>query len=108
VTPYAVLLVRPVDDDAVIRRRYHALATGLHPDRQGGGGIPSEGWQAVKEAYEAVKTEVLRAEWARSRAALAGLCTGCGGLGVTWRRTGKDRGVRLCTACEGAGRKLTC
>ena len=32
-TPYAVLLVKSTDDDAVIRARFHALARNEHPTR---------------------------------------------------------------------------
>jgi len=109
VTPYAVLLVRSSDGDDAVRRAYHAIARLTHPDVRRG--LPSqaqaratERWHAATMAYSLVKTQALREAWARSVAGLAGVCITCDGLGVTWRRLGNDRAVKICARCDGAGR----
>jgi DnaJ-class molecular chaperone len=104
VTPYALLLVKPVDNDLVIRQRYHVLINTEHPDRNHG--VPGTMWFVLKAAYEAIKTEPRRAEWLRRQQLLAGVCPMCRGSGVTWRRLGPDRAVRACDGCGGGG-KLT-
>ena len=105
-TPYALLLVKPTDEDAVIRRRFHILAKSEHPDRPGADGVPGTMWYVLKAAYEAVETQERRDNWARRQAHLSGLCTACRGCGVTWRRVGvaARQGPVVCASCAGAGR----
>jgi len=103
-TPWAELLVRPEDPDEVIRRAYHAVARREHSDATADG-TPGPRWHAVTAAYCALKTEALRSRWLAARAGLARLCTACGGLGVTWRRVGKDKAAKVCMGCQGAGRR---
>lgn len=108
-TPYALLLVRPTDDDDAIRRRFHALIRAEHPDGGGAQGTPGTMWYVLKSAYEAVKTEALRTAWSRAHAdalLLSGLCVNCLGYGVTWRRTGlaARQGPTVCSVCNGEGR----
>jgi DnaJ domain len=101
VTPYAVLLCRPSDGDAVIRKAYHALVRSEHPDANDG----EEGarWAELTGAYNAIKTEALRDRWAASRHLRAGSCAACDGCGTTGTRRFKGV-VRLCVACGGRGR----
>ena len=105
-TPYALLLVKPTDEDAVIRHRFHILAKSEHPDRPGADGVPGTMWYVLKAAYEAVETQERRDNWARRQAHLSGLCTACRGCGVTWRRVGvaARQGPVVCASCAGAGR----
>jgi DnaJ-class molecular chaperone len=104
VTPYAVLLVKPTDDDDMIRKRFHELARSQHPDRDGAAGVPGPLWQTLIDAYGQVKTAQLRAAWHQAQVHLARLCLTCEGLGVTWRRVGKDRAATICGKCNGEGR----
>ncbi len=102
-TPWAVLLVHPVDDDLVVRKAFHVISKTQHPDHTQDH-RPGPLWFAASEAYKALRTEALRTAWVVARATLAGICSTCGGLGVTWRRIGKDRGAKVCERCGGAGR----
>lgn len=104
-TPWAELLLDPADaGEREVRARFHALSRTQHPDRDGAAGMPGPRWAAVCAAYQAVKTSALRAEWERRQRALAGRCAKCEGTGVSVQRTGKNRGVSVCTKCEGEGR----
>ena len=103
-TPYAVLGMRPTDDDLTIRKRFHELSKLQHPDRLGAGGVPGPLWQVLVDAYGQVKTEGHRTAWCRAQSQLARLCTICGGNGVTWKRIGKDKGAVICAKCNGEGR----
>jgi hypothetical protein len=102
-TPWAELLVRPVDGDDVVRRAWHAIARVEHADATADR-RPGPRWQAAKAAYEAVEDEAARMRWAAALAHQAGLCAVCVGFGVTWRRVGKDRGAKVCAACGGEGK----
>jgi len=102
-TPYAILLVRPVDSDETIRKRFHVLSKGQHPDRIGAKGTPGPEWYEQAAAYSCVKTEALRKEWAAYRKQLARQCVTCGGCGVVWKRIGKDQGTKVCAQCAGEG-----
>lgn len=104
-TPWAELLVRPLDNDLFIRQRFHALVSEQHPDRDGADGQPGPRWYALVAAYTAAKTEAGRADWQVQRAKLARLCESCKGLGIEVRRIGKDKGVKVCAACKGEGRR---
>jgi DnaJ-class molecular chaperone len=104
VTPYAVLLVKPTDDDLTIRKRFHELSWILHPDRNYG--TPGASWQAVIDAYQQVKTQERRTDWCSTQGQLARMCIGCQGYGVTWRRVGKDKSAAICSACGGEGRRM--
>jgi DnaJ-class molecular chaperone len=103
VTPYAVLLVRPSDDDLTIRKRFHVLSRTEHPDRDGAGGAPGAQWYVLTAAYGAVKTLMLRRAWEASQKRLSGLCASCQGFGVTGSRVGRAV-PRICGACGGLGR----
>ena len=103
-TPYAFLLVKPGDDDLTIRKRFHELSKTQHPDRHGAGGAPGPLWQPLVDAYGQVKTAALRVQWHREQVQLARLCPTCEGLGVTWKRVGKDRSPIICEKCGGEGR----
>ena len=103
-TPYAELLVRPLDEDAAIRAAFHALSREQHPDRDGAAGVPGARWYAITEAYRAVRTAELREAWAKKTATLSGLCASCRGLGVWGSRVGGSK-VRVCASCAGEGRK---
>ena len=102
-TPWAVLLVRPVDNDLAVRKAFHAISKMQHPDHTQDR-RPGPLWFAASEAYKALRTEALRTAWLTARATLAGICSTCSGLGVTWRRIGKDRGAKVCERCGGTGR----
>jgi DnaJ-class molecular chaperone len=104
-TPYAVLLVKPTDDDAVIRARFHELIRPEHPDLGGASGKPGENWSALTEAYGLVKTSSARQSWERKVRTLAGLCTSCQGFGVRGSRIGGGR-ITICPACQGEGRVM--
>ena len=104
-TPYAELLVKPVDADNVIRRAYHALARHEHPDAHAG--VPGPRWTAITAAYGEIRTTDRRDAWTRRQARLTRFCNACRGYGVTWQRTGtralRER-VNVCTECHGEGR----
>ena len=102
-TPYAVLLVRAVDSDELIRKRFHVLARTQHPDRDGAAGHPGLDWFRISRAYSLIRTTGLRATWAREQKMLSGWCTACQGTGVTGSRVGGCK-VRLCASCGGEGR----
>ena len=103
-TPFAVLLVKPTDDDLTIRKRFHELSKIQHPDRAGAGGMPGENWHQLVTAYSLIKTEERRAAYRHAQARLAHLCPVCFGSGVTWKRVGKDKSASICTKCNGEGR----
>jgi DnaJ-class molecular chaperone len=103
-TPWAELLLDPAAaGDAVVRRAYHRLARGEHPDfridRR-----PGPRWAAVTAAYAAVKTAAARTAWARGLKNRACLCAACKGWGVRVRVLGPGAGVAVCPACGGEGR----
>ena len=102
-TPYAELMVRPLDGDLTIRQQFHVLSRTEHPDRDGSGGVPGPRWYALTAAYGAIKTERLREALAARRSHLSGLCKPCRGLGVMGSRVGGSK-VLLCAACKGEGR----
>ena len=102
-TPWAVLLVRPIDDDLAVRKAFHVISKTQHPDYTQDG-RPGPLWFAASEAYKALRTEALRTAWLAARTALAGICSTCSGLGVTWRRVGHDHGAKVCDRCCGTGR----
>lgn len=102
-TPYAVLLVRPTDTDAVVRKVYHALARANHPDRDGANGVPGPLWTAVTEAYKHTATQERRDAWWREVSLLSAGCAACGGFGVRGSRVGGAR-IKACDACGGEGR----
>ena len=105
-TPWAELLLRPSATDEEIRRRFHELARDQHPDRPGiGHGQPGRRWYAVTTAYSAVKMAVDRVAWERARSAAARLCQTCEGTGVQVKRLGGNRGISVCQACRGSGRR---
>lgn len=99
ITPYAVLLVRPSDNDDAVRKAFHALAERWHPDKRGG--EVTGQWHAAAQAYAVVKTEGLRAAWERSMKLHAGRCAECEGYGVKGSRLTK---VRVCSGCGGGGK----
>ena len=103
-TPFAVLQIKPSDDDLTIRKRFHELSKSQHPDRPGAGGIPGPLWQQLVDAYGQVKTATHRTAWHQAQAQLARLCHTCEGLGVTWKRVGRDRSATICGECNGEGR----
>lgn len=99
-TPYAVLLVKPTDDDRTIRAAYHEIAKESHPDRV----VEARAvWELATQAYTAVKTQAAREAWAKTQALLSGACNACEGSGVTGTRLFKGK-VRLCEVCRGEGR----
>lgn len=100
-TPYAILTCKPTDPDEVVRRAYHKLAEVNHPDRNGGKAATE--WFTATGAYNAVKTALLRSEWAHRQELLAGLCDRCAGSGVIGTRMFKGK-IRLCEECKGEGR----
>lgn len=102
-TPYAVLLVRPSDDDLTIRKRFHVLSRTEHPDRDGADGEPGARWYVLTAAYGAVKTLILRRAWEAGQKRLSGLCTACRGFGVSGSRVGHSA-PHVCVACGGEGR----
>ena len=102
-TPWAILLVRPIDDDLAVRKAFHVISKIQHPDHTKDR-RPGPLWFVASEAYEALRTEALRTAWAAARTTLAGVCSACDGLGVTWRRIGKDRSTKVCERCNGTGR----
>lgn len=101
-TPYAILTVKPADADETIRKAYHAIAREEHPDKTGL--AVTERWQAATTAYAAVKTAAKREDWLKRQSLLSGFCADCAGSGVRGSRMFKGR-VKLCAACEGAGRR---
>jgi len=103
-TPYAVLLVKPTDDDLTIRKRFHELSKAQHPDRFGAAGVPGPLWYLISEAYGQVKTAEARRTWNEWQRKLARTCGDCEGSGVVWKRLGKDKSAKLCTTCNGEGR----
>jgi DnaJ-class molecular chaperone len=103
-TPYAILMIRPVDTDDAIRARFHALARGCHPDvvlPDGDQERLTADWHRYADAYSLVKTAALRAAWERSEALLAGRCWPCRGVGVVG---GALKAATVCPACRGEGR----
>ena len=54
-TPYAVLLVRPLDEDYTVRHAFHQLSKQHHPDHPGANGAPGLLWYALVAAYQAVR-----------------------------------------------------
>jgi len=104
VTPYAILLVRPLDTDATIRARFHLLSKDQHPDRWNAGGVPGPNWYVLVGAYAAIKIQALRDVWISRQRGLSGLCKSCDGTGVVGSRVGGSK-IRLCTACDGEGRR---
>jgi DnaJ-class molecular chaperone len=102
-TPYAVLMVRPMDSDQTIRQQFHALAVHEHPDRPGAAGVPGPNWYTISGAYALIKTDLLRSAWSKHQSVLSGLCAGCSGSGVKGTRTA-GRKIRVCEACNGEGR----
>jgi DnaJ-class molecular chaperone len=103
-TPYAVLRVRPLDSDEVIRRAFHKLAAQHHPDKQPGPTASSLAeWYAIAVAYSTVKTADRRAKLAGLMESLSGLCSTCRGSGVRGTRVGRAQ-ITLCDACGGDGR----
>lgn len=98
-TPFATLLVKPTDDDDVIRKAYHAIARRTHPDTN----EPSTEWYTATAAYTAIKTAKARETWAKRQELLAGECDGCKGFGVKGTRMFKGK-IRLCDICRGEGR----
>ena len=106
-TPYAVLLVKPTDDDLTIRKRFHEISKTQHPDRTltvGEEPGPGPLWYALTDAYQQVKTPSARREWHSRQVKLARLCGACSGCGVTWKRVGHDKGAVVCAICGGEGR----
>lgn len=101
-TPYAILLVKPTDDDATIRKAYHVIARKEHPDGAGWRGEPSAAWYTVTAAYTAIKTLDARTTWERKQNLLAGECASCSGFGVLGTRMFKGR-IRICKTCDGKG-----
>jgi len=100
-TPYAILLVKPTDDDKTIRKAYHVFAEAHHPDANQGQAGPV--WFIATKAYNEVKTEELRGAWESRQSILAGLCATCKGCGVTGTRMLKGK-IKLCKDCGGEGR----
>lgn len=99
-TPYAVLLAKPTDDDNAIRAAYHVLARQLHPDL---GGPFSEDWYKVTVAYTSIKTEEARKLWEGRQKGLSKVCTNCSGSGVKGTRLLGGK-IRHCDVCKGEGR----
>ena len=104
-TPYAVLLVRPSDDDHTIRTRFHVLARNEHPDRNGASGKAGPNWVLITQAYGAIKTAGLRQAWEIAQQLLSRRCPKCFGIGVQGSRTAGGH-IILCPACNGAGRAV--
>lgn len=102
-TPYAVLMCRPLDDDLTIRQRYHALSKDQHPDRQGEEGKPGDDWFTLTHAYGLVKSPKAREAYAASLRGLSRLCPGCDGYGVRGSRAAGGK-LRVCDRCLGVGR----
>lgn len=101
-TPYAVLLVKPTDDDDAIRREYHALARKQHPDLRKSR-EPGPLWQVVNEAYALIESVKLRTTWHKVTNMKSGICVKCHGFGVTGSRIAGGR-IKMCTDCSGCGR----
>ena len=97
-TPYATLMVRPADGDLRIRKAFHALAEGQHPDRNGAAGVLGPRWYEITAAYGLIKTKTLRAAWKAMQSLQARRCKSCDGYGVVGYK------VRLCEKCDGEGR----
>lgn len=116
-TPYAVLLVRPSDDDDTIRRAFHALSKQLHPDALVGNDArhelhgslrtttakPPDQWYVVVGAYSAVKTREMRDQYHRYIHGLSGVCAKCDGAGVHGGRS-LGGSIKICESCQGEGR----
>ena len=99
-TPWAALLLRPIDaTDDVVRRRFHELARACHPDT---GQEQAVDWDRYSAAYAAVKTAKAREAWLAGRIMLSGLCKTCRGVGVVGGAL--RRPVSVCQACNGEGR----
>lgn len=103
-TPYAILLVRPTDDDATIRRAFHEQSKRHHPDKTPGQPAPKE-WYAAVAAYSVIKTADSRARHDRYMQGLSGVCTACSGSGVRGTRSAGSK-IRLCDRCAGEGRAI--
>lgn len=101
-TPYAVLLCKPNDPDAVIRKAYLRFAELNHPDKNNG--VEGADWQRAVTAYNAIKTLEKRVEWGRKQELLANLCTECDGMGVKGTRMFKGS-IKICSVCKGVGRE---
>jgi DnaJ-class molecular chaperone len=107
-TPYAVLLCRPLDSDETIRAAFHGIVRqgALHPDLERTDRVRGE-WHEVNDAYQAIKTETLRIQWQHAQALFAGKCAQCRGYGVRGTRSAGGK-ITVCVACEGRGRQITC
>ena len=101
-TPYARLLVRPSDPDAVISARFQQLARTLHPDARPDS-RPGEGWYELTAAYAVIRTAPGREALARAVKLDARRCAVCAGAGVVGSRSAGSK-VRLCATCKGEGR----
>lgn len=102
-TPYAILLVKPTDDDATVRKAYHASIRTEHPDANEG--ATSDPWYEATAAYTLIKTAEKRAYWAAAARLLSGTCADCDGCGVKGTRLFKGR-IRACEGCGGKGRRV--
>lgn len=107
-TPYCILLAKPNDSDEIIRKLYHGLARYCHPDARRGMPEASQEklnfqWHRITEAYSAIKTDALRAQWAASQFLLSGQCGKCAGSGVVGTRMFKGK-ITECKDCKGEGR----
>lgn len=104
-TPYAVLLVRPLDSDLTIKHAFHRLAETCHPDKFPAGQTPEQAtlWYAIAKAYTLIKSVDLRQYWELHHSAFSGLCESCSGTGVRGGRVGRMK-VRVCDNCAGEGR----
>ena len=103
-TPYATLMVRPADDDATIRRAFHALSKRHHPDKTPSQPAPKE-WYAAVAAYSVIKSADGRAKHDRYMQGLSGVCAACRGSGVRGTRSAGGK-LRLCDTCFGEGRVI--
>ncbi len=102
-TPYAVLLLDPrLDDDATVRRLYHAFARQSHPDITGVQAV--DAWYAATQAYTALKTQAARAAWRKAQRMLSRLCPVCDGYGVTPPMRRRGQPPAICDKCKGVGR----
>lgn len=108
-TPYAILMVRPADDDAAIRRAFHAISKSCHPDKlpttltEEERAAAQSRWFRAAAAYSCVKTPELRDKQVKYMRGLAGCCKACSGSGVRGTRAAGGQ-LRLCAACAGEGR----
>jgi hypothetical protein len=107
-TPYAELLIRPIDaTDTAVRLQFHLLSRTCHPDLQRSvsereAKLPR--WYALVAAYVAINTQERRTQWQQSQALLAVVkCAECQGAGVTGTRVGRSK-IAVCVKCKGEGR----